>query len=89
MRSGILLVLPMIGSAGAGELQAGLSLPFVGGGDFMDFLFRGAAEPGMMVALAAATIGLQFVRKYRASESSRGQMVKPTLQGGAPANTEG
>ncbi len=90
MRSSFLLLSMVAASALAGETR----FVEVQGASAWDavahFLSRGAAEPGMMVALAAATVLLQFVRKYRTDRNSRARMFEPaTLQGNVPATTEG
>jgi hypothetical protein len=84
----VMLTIPAIMQAT--ELQVASSQDSVAQDGLAVLLSRGGAEPGMMVVLAAATIVLQFVRKYRADRSSRTRVFQRIVpQAIIPTTTEG
>lgn len=69
--------------------SGGSELVDIGNG-LIRFFSEGAAEPGLMIVLAAATVMMQVMRRYRAAENIRARMITPVvLPGVTAATTEG
>jgi hypothetical protein len=68
-------------SGGSGLVEIGNGL--------IRFFSEGAAEPGLMIVLAAATVMMQVVRRYRAAENIRTRMIRPAMLSGMAAAAEG